>query len=316
VAAALAAATVAAIGVAHGAVADGGVASSYVPIVPCRLADTRSGTDHVGARASGLGAGEVATFAVRGTNGNCTIPNAATGIATNVTAVNPSAASYVTIYPSDASPRPTASNLNVVAGSPPTPNQVTVALSATGAISAFNNGGTVDLIVDIVGYYLPAGVGTPGPPGPQGPQGIQGPPGVPAGGSITFTGLNATFNPGSASVDTTKGCAAMLPATGQLFVPLTVPDGATIVAVRVRTSDVPAAPNFASSANYQLFRVNQGIGETLVASFTSVDGLIDTPMVFGPQIPVSLGNAFYLKATVISGTSTQELCSVTVDYTM
>ncbi len=150
------------------------------------------GADHVGARASALGAAEVVTLAVWGTNGNCTIPNTATGIATNVTAVNPSAASYVTVYPSDASPRPTASNLNFVAGSAPTPNQVTVGLSATGSISAFNNGGTVDLVIDIVGYYLPAGVGTPGPPGGA------------AGGSITFTGLNAIAFPSRASPRTSS----------------------------------------------------------------------------------------------------------------
>jgi hypothetical protein len=212
-----------------------------------------------------------------------------------VTAVNPSSASYVTIYPSDASPRPTASNLNFVAGSAPTPNQVTVALSATGAISAFNNGGTVDLIIDIVGYYLPAHAG--------------------AGGSITYTGLNATFNQGYGQVDVTKGCATMLTSSGQLFVPLTVPDGATIVAVRVRSYDGLDEFNNAGFTAYQLFRVNQGISETLVSSFATIDGLIDTPMVFSQQIPVSLGNAFYLKATA-TNFSAQKFCSVTVDYTM
>jgi hypothetical protein len=70
---------------------------------------------------------------VSGTNGNCTIPTSATGIATNATAVHPTADSYITIYTADAVPRPTASNLNVVAGSPPTPNQVSVGLSSAGA---------------------------------------------------------------------------------------------------------------------------------------------------------------------------------------
>jgi hypothetical protein len=295
VAAALAAATVAAIGVVHNAGAASSVASSYIPIVPCRLADTRPGVDHVGVRAAPLGAGQAVPFAVWGTNGNCTIPGTATGIASNVTAVNPSSASYVTIYPSDASPRPTASNLNFVAGSPPTPNQVTVALSATGAISAYNNGGTVDLIIDIVGYYLPAHAG--------------------AGGSITYTGLNATFNPGAALVAGANGCVTMIGNGAQLFVPLTVPDGATIVAVRVRSYDGPGLSGFVGFTDYQLFRVNQGISETLVASFSTVDNLIDTPMVFSPQIPVSLGNAFYLKATA-TNLSPQKLCAVTVDYTM
>ncbi len=162
--------------------------------------------------------------------------------------------------------------------------------------SAYNNSGTVDLIIDIVGYYLP--VGTAGP----------------AGGSITFTGLNATFTAGQATVDVTNGCATMS-TNGQVFVPLTVPDGATIVAVRVRTFDAVGLPGFPGSADYQLLRVNQGLGETLVASFTSVDGVIDTPMVFGSVPPVSLGNSFYLRATAVPF-STQKLCAVTVDYTM
>ncbi|MCU1393057.1 MAG: hypothetical protein JWM34_1485 [Ilumatobacteraceae bacterium] len=125
----------------------------------CILSLPGRGADHVGPRATPLGPTEAVTFAVWGTNGNCTIPNTATGIATNVTAVNPTSASYVTVYPSDANPRPTASNLNVVAGGAPTPNQVTVGLSAAGAISAYNNGGTLDLVIDIVGYYQPAASG-------------------------------------------------------------------------------------------------------------------------------------------------------------
>lgn len=121
-----------------------------------------------------IGAGQTAVFAVWGTNGNCAIPSNATGIATNVTAVGPTANSYLTVFPADANPRPTASNPNVTSTSPPTPNQVTVALSAAGAIAIYNNGGNVNVIVDIVGYYIPASGGGQGPIGPQGPAGPSG----------------------------------------------------------------------------------------------------------------------------------------------
>ncbi len=110
-------------------------------------------------------------------------PATATGIASNVTIDTPSAASYLTVFPSDAE-RPLASNLNWIAGNPPLPNQVTVGLSATGGIKIYNRAGTVNVVVDIVGFYQPATasapgepVSTPGAPGPQGPQGIQGPQG-------------------------------------------------------------------------------------------------------------------------------------------
>jgi len=146
-----------------------GQASTLVPITPCRLVDTRA-DQTVGTRNSALGAGEVADFAVWGTNGNCTIPATATGIASNITSVNGTSASYLTIYPGDAA-RPLSSNLNWTAASAPTPNQVTVGLSATGGIKAFNNAGTVDVVIDIVGYYVASAGGAQGPAGPAGPAG-------------------------------------------------------------------------------------------------------------------------------------------------
>jgi len=134
--------------------AAGGTASTFVPITPCRLADTRAGAG-IGTRNTPLVAAETHTFAVWGTNGNCTIPASATGIVANITATGPTAGTFLTVFPADAS-LPNTSNLNPGAGSPPTPNQVTVALSAGGAIKIYNYAGTVDLIIDLAGYYTPA----------------------------------------------------------------------------------------------------------------------------------------------------------------
>jgi hypothetical protein len=135
--------------------------SSFVSITPCRLLDTRS-THQVGEHSGPLGPGETATVAVVGTHGNCTIPDGSTGIVANVTIANPTAPSFLTIYPSDAT-QPKASNLNWVAKQALTPNQVTVGLPAAGSIKVFNNAGTVDVFIDIVGYYQAAG-GTSPPP--------------------------------------------------------------------------------------------------------------------------------------------------------
>ena len=169
IAALVAAAAVTAVTTASSSATGSGTPSVYVPIAPCRLADTRADST-VGSRATPLGTAETYTFQVWGTNGNCTIPTSATGIGTNVTAVNPTAASYLTVFPADVG-RPLASNLNWVAASPPTPNQVTVGLSATGAVSAFNNGGAIDVIIDIVGYYEALPASGPGPAGPPMPPG-------------------------------------------------------------------------------------------------------------------------------------------------
>ena len=154
VAAMLSAAAVSVFGISAHVNAAPGDVSSVVPIVPCRLFDTRA-TETVGTRSTPINAGEEATFAVWGTNGNCTIPNTTTGIIANVTVANPTSASFLTVYPSDA-PLPFTSNLNWTAGVAPTPNLISVAISASGAIKVFNNAGTVDVILDIMNYFVPA----------------------------------------------------------------------------------------------------------------------------------------------------------------
>lgn len=123
----------------------------FVPITPCRLLDTRSAST-VGPKGTPIGADAVHTVTVHGTNGNCTIPAGAVAITMNTTITNGSAGSVLTVYPADAS-RPTASALNWVAGQAPTPNEITVKLSADGKISMHNLFGTVDVIGDVVGYF-------------------------------------------------------------------------------------------------------------------------------------------------------------------
>jgi len=124
----------------------------FVPITPCRVTDTRQAPDTRGPRSTPLRADESYTVQITGSNGDCSIPADAVGVALNVTAVNPTAASYITVYPADA-PKPLSSNLNVVAGQEPVPNAVTSDLSADGKISFYNHGGTVDVVADIMGYY-------------------------------------------------------------------------------------------------------------------------------------------------------------------
>ena len=134
------------------AVVSSGERTVYVPITPCRLFDTRPAGDNVGLRATPLSSNETFVATVQGTNGKCTIPTGAISAALNVTVTNPTAASYLTVFPSD-KPLPLASSLNWVSGQPPTPNAVTTDLSPDGKASFYNHSGTVDVIVDIVGYY-------------------------------------------------------------------------------------------------------------------------------------------------------------------
>lgn len=123
----------------------------FVPIEPCRIADTRSASQ-IGLKSSPMGPGETHTIQAHGTNGDCTIPADATSLSMNVTAVAAIQSTYITIWSSGS--RPLASSLNSAAGTGPIPNAVNTPLSPTGAFNVYNFAGTVEVVVDINGYYV------------------------------------------------------------------------------------------------------------------------------------------------------------------
>lgn len=136
--------------------------SVVAPVTPCRLVDTRPGAATVGTRSTPLGSGEILTLDVWGSQGSCSVPAGTTGIVANVTVANPTADGYLTVWPADA-PQPNASNLNWRAHQGPTPNQVTTALSSGGRLSVFNSAGTVDVIIDVAGYFVDQATAPAGP---------------------------------------------------------------------------------------------------------------------------------------------------------
>lgn len=163
---------------ASAAPASTGDASSTVPIVPCRLLDTRMST---GERTAPLGDDETLTVNVFDTNGDCTIPGTATALIANVTAVNPSESGYLTVFPAGTQ-RPATSTLNWTADDGAIPNQVTTKLSSDGSFAVYNFTGSVDVIVDVAAYLVPASgtngtTGAAGEPGPKGDTGAPGPKG-------------------------------------------------------------------------------------------------------------------------------------------
>ncbi len=121
------------------------VASGFVSISPVRLFDTRDGT---GGRTGPLGPGETWSFAQAGQFG---IPADATAVAWNLTAVDATDPTYITVWPGGTA-RPSSSNLNPVPGLA-VPNLVIGQLGPAGSVSMFNNGGTVHLVADLVGYF-------------------------------------------------------------------------------------------------------------------------------------------------------------------
>ncbi len=127
-------------------------AAAFVPITPCRLFDTRPAPNTVGPRTAPLGPDETYTIEAHGAAGSCNLPDAAVGLVLNVTAVDASQATFLTLFPAGVD-RPNASHLNPSPGTAPAPNAVTVDLSSAGQFSVFNRFGNVHVLADVVGYY-------------------------------------------------------------------------------------------------------------------------------------------------------------------
>lgn len=124
------------------------------PLVPARLYESRGGgrtTDGKQNNAGRLGAGQVARVDVTGRG---KVPANATAVLLNVTAVNPAAAGYLTVYPCG-SDRPNASNVNYVANQV-VPNAVLAAIGTEGRVCIYSSAAT-DLVVDVNGYVPPRG---------------------------------------------------------------------------------------------------------------------------------------------------------------
>ena len=125
----------------------------FNPVSPQRIVDTRPGSGHPYAGET-LGPGQTLTVQVAGQGG---IPSTgADAVVMNVTATDATAASFLTMYPAGAA-QPFASNLNFNAGQT-VANQVVLPLGAGGAVTVYNDQGSVDLIVDVAGWYGAGGL--------------------------------------------------------------------------------------------------------------------------------------------------------------
>ncbi len=122
--------------------------SVFHAVTPTRILDTRS---TLGGHNSPLGAGATLDLQVTGTSA---VPAGATAVAFNLTAVGPTAGSFLTVYPQGTT-RPTVSSINVTAGQT-LANFGTVKLAGNGQVTIFNSAGSVNVILDVAGYYAPS----------------------------------------------------------------------------------------------------------------------------------------------------------------
>ena len=115
--------------------------TSLNALSPARILDTRGGAP--------IGPLSARPLAVTGAGG---VP--ATGVSAvvlNVTATEPTAETFLTVYPSGMT-RPLASNLNVMAGQT-VPNLVMAKVGPDGRVALYNHSGTAHVVVDVVGWY-------------------------------------------------------------------------------------------------------------------------------------------------------------------
>jgi hypothetical protein len=125
---------------------------TFQPVQPTRLMDTRTG---LGVAKAKVGADRTVTLQVTGKGG---VPaTGVTAVVMNVTATNPTASTYISVYPNGTA-RTSASNLNVVAGRT-APNLVVVPV-VNGKVSFYNRAGSVDLIADVSGYFTDEATGS------------------------------------------------------------------------------------------------------------------------------------------------------------
>lgn len=135
--------------------------STYVPIRPCRIADTRASS------AGQLRRNSTRPFYVRGSSGfagqggtsaGCGVPASATGVTVNTTVTNVTGTGFMTNYPTGSS-RPL-SNFIFLNKSVTQTSNPTFALAPGGAEPAVqiytSAHADADLIIDVTGYYQPA----------------------------------------------------------------------------------------------------------------------------------------------------------------
>jgi hypothetical protein len=134
---------------------------AFSSLTPARLLDTRSG---VGAPMGAVAPGGTVSLNVRGPDGAPPMGPGPSAVVLNVTVAEPTASGYITVY-GNGTTRPTASNLNYVAGQV-VPNLVVAPVGDDGNVELYNGSpGTVHLIADISGYFghgAPAAAGTLG----------------------------------------------------------------------------------------------------------------------------------------------------------
>jgi hypothetical protein len=123
---------------------------TFVPVTPCRVADTRAAAGALGGPT--MTGGSSRSFPIP--QGACNIPATAQAYSLNVTVVPQGPLSYLTLWPTGEN-QPLASTLNAPSGNV-VANAAIVPAGEGGAVSVFVTNNT-DVVLDINGYFTSSG---------------------------------------------------------------------------------------------------------------------------------------------------------------
>ncbi|WP_157063491.1 RCC1 domain-containing protein [Luteipulveratus mongoliensis] len=165
----------------------------YVPMSPYRAVDTR-----VGRGAHRLTAGQTVDVAM---DPSAQIPDGASAVVVNVSAIGPSASGYVNVVPWDGSVSNAQSTLHVQKGQATT-NEAIVRLTSNQQLSVFSSVAS-DVLIDVLGYFEKGAAYRPTMPARVRDTRTSGP--VPTAGSTTTVQIT-----GKAGVPTTGVAAVVL----------------------------------------------------------------------------------------------------------
>ena len=127
----------------------------FYPLPPCRVADTRDPSKPSGLGPPSLTGGQPRDFPILNA-ASCNIPSGAAAYSLNLTVVPHGGLGYLTVWPTGQN-RPTVSTLNDALGN--VIANAAIVVAGTGKeVSAYATDNT-DLIIDINGYFAPAGSG-------------------------------------------------------------------------------------------------------------------------------------------------------------
>ena len=130
---------------------DVGTGKDFYAIVPGRVLDSRAGASNIGPFSTPWNAG-IAGIRDVVVGGLVGVPAGADGVVMNVTVVNPTAGSFLQLWPTGATQPTLGSSLNFNPGQI-VPNAVTVKLGTAGRVQILNAVGKVDVIADVAGYF-------------------------------------------------------------------------------------------------------------------------------------------------------------------